>query len=399
MLRLTSIWIIAFADDLAVVGPSAIRLTRCLTRLRNVLRRFNLAISLKKTEVVTFSAGPRRNRAGFTVRIGETIVAPAMCFKYLGVTISSGGQLHTHQRAVFSRAKVSAYEVGKLLRKLDVTNLGRLSSYMQAFVDSQFYGLELLPMHAALDVETARKLFVCTCFDLPPSTTRNLTYVLFSVYPAMYMLIRRRAVFYQRATTHDLTCVREAFLFDMCQLYPHQLSWTLQLVQMFQSIGVDIRHDVASFPRHLESFCENVCDPDIVSFLFVQNCEDKTLSFFRLMPDFRTLLSFRKFLTTKRADTQNFLLLFLTSGFRWRFFIDSGRGSSCPKCGCGFWSWEHFLSCPCFPVRMSVPEFTAMTILGAWDEILAHIKRVSMLWLESFDAVTVAIPSTRINHL
>jgi hypothetical protein len=85
---------------------------------------------------------------------------------------------------------------------------------MQAFVDSQFYGLELLPMHAASDVESARKLFVCTCcFEVPPSTLRNLTYALF---PAMFTLIKRHAVFFKRATGHDIDCVRKPFFFFTC---------------------------------------------------------------------------------------------------------------------------------------------------------------------------------------
>lgn len=395
--RLASVWIIAFADDLAVICPSAVRLSRCLTRIRDALRRLRLEISLKKTEVVTFATGPRRAR--FTVRIGETIVAPAMSFKYLGVTISAGGQLQTHQRAILSRAKVSAYEVGKLMKRLDITNIGRLTSYMQAFVDSQFYGLELLPMHVARDIDIARKLFVCTCFNLPTSTSRNLTYALFPVLPAMYMLIKRRAVFYKRALNHDLSCVQEAFLFDMCQLYPHHLSWTLQLTQMFQAIGVDFTHDIASYPRHLDLFHETMTDPDLVSFIFIQNSDDKTLSFFRLMPDARVSASFRAFLSRRQAACQCFLLLFLTSGLRWRFFKETRRGSSCPKCGTRFWSWEHFLSCPCFPVRVSVPEFVAMVVLGAWDEILTHIRRVCILWLESFDASLLGISCSDVSGL
>jgi hypothetical protein len=285
------------------------------------------------------------------------------------------------------------------MRRLDITNLARLTSYLQAFVDSQFYGVELLPMHAARDIDTARKLFVCTCFDLPQCTARHLTYVLFPVYPAMFTLIKRRAVFYKRAITHDLPCVREAFLFDMCQLYPHNLSWTLQLLQMVQAIGINLQHDIASFPRVLDEFHDTVSDPDAVAFLFVKNTEEKTLSFFRLFPDVATAISFRKFISMRSVSCQNFLLLFLSSGLRWRFFIDSRRGSTCPKCGAGFWSWEHFFSCPCFPVRVSVPEITAMAVLGAWDEILSHVRRVSLLWLDSFDANLLLTSGASVAHV
>jgi hypothetical protein len=319
-----------------------------------------------------------------------------MSFKYVGITISAGGQLTTHQNAVFSRAKVSAYEVAKLMRKLDIVSLSRLRCYMQAFVDSQFYGVELLPPNTARQIESTRKIYVCTCFDLPTHTASKLTYALFPVLPEMFTLLKRRASFYQRAIEHDLPCVREAFLFDMSHLFPHRTSWTQQLLEMFLVIGVDLRSDIASFPRHLREFSDTMTDAELVCFNFIQFSEEKTFSFFRLMPEVSCATSFRSFLSTRNARCQNFFLLFITSGLRWRFFLDPQRGQACPHCGNCFWSWEHFLSCPMFPVRVSVPEFTAMIVLNVWDEILTHVRRVTLLWLESFDRSELALNSADI---
>jgi hypothetical protein len=319
------------------------------------------------------------------VRIGGDLVSPAQSFKYLGITISADGKISTHQRAMFSKAKVSAYEVAKLLRRLEIVDISRLKSYMLVFVDSQFYGIELFPMHAAQQLDSARKLFLCVCFDLPPCTAKNLVYAIFPCLPGVYTLIKRRASFYKRSNEHDLSCVRDAFLFDLCQLYPHHLSWTFQLVQMLKVIGVDIQHDVAAFPRHLDEFVLTMKDVELVCFSFIRLSDEKTLSFFRAMPDVASAASFRSFLSSRRRPSQNFLLLFLSSGFRWRFFNCSQRGSSCPMCHAGFWSWEHFLSCPFVPVRVSVPEFVAMISLSAWDEIADHVMRVSRIWLSLFD--------------
>jgi hypothetical protein len=145
---------------------------------------------------------------------------------------------------------------------------------------------------------------------------------------------------------------------------------------------------------------ESVRDHDFAAFLFVQHTDDATLSFFRLFPDVDTAKFFRCFLSGRCVECQNFLLLFLTSdGFRWRFFTDSRRGASCPKCGATFWSWEHFLSCPFFPVCCSVPEFTAITVLCAWDELLAHIRRVTLLWLGGFDSGALGISSDDVKRI
>lgn len=393
MFRLASLWIVAFADDLAVICPSAIRLSRYLTRIRGALSKLWLVVSLKKTEVVMFSGPGTRTRRPQTVRIGTDVVPSAASFKYLGVTITSKGQLTVHQKAIFSKAKVAAYEVAKLLRNLEITSLSRLASYLQAFVDGQFYGLELLPMNVSEDIDSARKLFVCTCFNLPAHTAKNLTYALFPVLPPLFLLLRRRALFYKRAQVHDLDCVREAFLFDMSQLYPHATSWTFQLHQMFQAIDIDMSNDILRFPRHLDDFSVAMSNVELVCFHVICFSEEKTLSFFRAMPTVEAAASFRAFLSSRPAPQQDFLLLFLTSGLRWRFFVQSARGASCPLCSQRFWSWEHFLSCPMCPARTSVPEFHAMIALNAWEEIVCHVKRVVILWLGYFDETETQLTS------
>ncbi len=201
--------------------------------------------------------------------------------------------------------------------------------------------------------------------------------------PSVYLLLKRRAAFYTRALVHDLECVREAFLFDMCQLFPNANSWTFQLAQIFQAIGVDTYNDISCFPRHLREFDETMTDPELICFHCIRLSDEKILSFFRIFPDVMTAISFREFLSTRKAAEQDFLLLFLSSGLRWRFFVVSGRGGSCPCCASRFWSWEHFFSCPLVPVPSSVPEISAMVVLSSWVEICTAIKCASLTWLWS----------------
>jgi hypothetical protein len=285
LFRWVSIWVIAFADDLAIASASSVRLTRCLTKLKTILQRLWLAISLKKTEVVTFtSAGQRRPRRGLPVRVGRDIVPPAQSFKYLGVTISSQGRLTVHERAVASKAKVSGFEVAKLMRRLGVRDVKRLRAYMQCFVDSQFYGLELFPLHMSQSIDASRKTFLCTLFNLPCCTAKNLVYAILPAMPSVYLMLKRRAAFYARAQIHDLECVREAFLFDMCQLYPNPISWTFQLAQIFHAIGVDASSDISCFPRHLREFDETMTDPELICFHCVRLTDEKNLIFFSIVP-------------------------------------------------------------------------------------------------------------------
>jgi hypothetical protein len=267
---------------------------------------------------------------------------------------------------------------------------------MQCFVDSQFYGLELFPLLAAEQMDTARKVYMCTLFNLPRCTAKNLVCVVFPAMPSVYVLLKRRASFYERALAHDIECVREAFLFDMCQFYPDNASWTAQLVQIFDAIGVDLRNDISSFPRHLRDFNEIMTDPEVICFHCVRYSDEKTLSFFRAFPDVLTATSFRTYLSSLRPAEQELLLLFLSSGLRWRFFISSSRGSSCPCCGTSFWSWEHFLSCPQVPVHSCVAELIALGVLSSWHEVSAVIKRTVLSWLSLFRDTDLALHSAEI---
>jgi hypothetical protein len=178
-----------------------------------------------------------------------------------------------------------------------------------------------------------------------------------------------------------------------------QGSWTYQVVQMFAQIGVDLQGDVASFPRHLADFEQNMSDPETVCFYLMKLTEEKTLSFFREMPDADCLASFRLFLSLRSTHEQNFFLLFFTSGLRWRFFTTSARGVHCPLCCSRFWSWEHFISCSLCPSRVSVPELVAMITLGRWLEIAKHAIRVSLIWCSLFCDSTLGVRRDDIENL
>lgn len=170
-------------------------------------------------------------------------------------------------------------------------------------------------------------------------------------------------------------------------------SWITQLIQLFRPIDVSIS-DVSTFPRHLSEFEAAMGDVEQICFHTISFSENKTPSLFRAMPDQTTAASFRLFLSCCKPREQNFLLLFLTSGLRWRSFQLSSRGPCCPIYQCGFWSWEHFSSCPLQPVRTSVPEFVAMVSVKC-----SHVKRVTLIWLSLFDPDELRMSMTIVDDL
>jgi hypothetical protein len=184
------------------------------------------------------------------------------------------------------------------------------------------------------------------------------------------------------AQSHDIVAVRDAFLFDSTRLYPDTASWAFQTMQMLRELGLFVT--VSNHVDLLERVNSNLTDVDQVCFDHVATSSEKTLSFFRLFRDVDMARSFRAFLSSQSEETQNFLLLFFTSGFRWRFFTRSNRGSCCPACRARFWSWEHFFSCSRVTGVTLVPRIRHMVDMAAWGDICRTTRVVTTRWKQAF---------------
>jgi hypothetical protein len=289
-----------------------------------------------------------------------------------------------------AKAKASAREVATLFDRLNIRDLARLRVYLQSYVDSQFYAVELMGLSAVNQIDAARKSFMCSFFRLPTSTAKNLLYVLFPILPSLYLLIQRRWKFYNRARTHDLSVVRDAFLFDSDVLYPNQHSWSFQTIQLLKEIGVTVDTRRMDYPRWLEEVSNDLNDVDSVCFIHVKTSTEKTLSLFRKFRTVDSARSFRSFLSSQGRDVQHFLLLFLTSGMRWRFFVSSGRGVTCPCCAHTFWSWNHFFDCPNVTAALDSDRFLTFVRNDDWNSVLRESVTVVRTWASRFDRTSLS---------
>jgi hypothetical protein len=240
----------------------------------------------------------------------------------------------------------------------------------------------LLPLPIAAEIDRARKIFTCVTFDLPTCTSRVLTYVLFPSVPPVFLLAKRRLAFYKRAQDHDLDCVKECFLFDMTFLYPHDSSWVAQTRVILEELDVTFDDRRMNFVECLEKVTSATRDVEGLCFRHVRESEDKTLSFFRIFPNPATARDFRSFLSTLPFPAQDLLILFLSSGLRWRYFQDSSRGTACPLCSCHFWSWEHFLQCRLTQLRSTLYlETQNAAFHGDWSGLVCIVRFVLGSWL------------------
>ncbi len=187
----------------------------------------------------------------------------------------------------------------------------------------------------------------------------------------------------------------------MTYLYPHHSSWTAQFSVILKELGLLTMDDRRmNFVELGEKAVRATVDVEDLCFRHVRASEDKTLSFFRLFQNAATARDFRTFLSSRPAATQDFLILFLSSGMRWRFFRDSGRGKQCPKCECHFWSWEHFFLCPALTLDGTLfQEFLSAAREGDWEGIADRIRSTVILWASLFRPEEVCFTSDDVNSL
>lgn len=180
----------------------------------------------------------------------------------------------------------------------------------------------------------------------------------------------------------------------MSFLYPHQSSWTRQTAIILEELNISFDERRMNFVEGLDKAARATVDVELLCFRHVMCSTEATLSFFRIFPDPATARDFRTFLSSQAPEAQVLLILFLSSGLRWRFFRDSSKGHRCPLCSWSFWSWEHFLQCPAVPLRLTLfLEFSSAAFHGDWLGLAAGIKDVLLSWCSALAGQSLLFPA------
>jgi hypothetical protein len=186
----------------------------------------------------------------------------------------------------------------------------------------------------------------------------------------------------------------------MTFLYPHASSWTAQTIVILQDLGIHVdtrRLNVADCLVKAVAATRNVED---LCFDHVATSQEKTLSFFRIFPHAATARDFWNFLSNLRAEVQDFLILFLSSGLRWRFFRTPSRGGKCPLCPCSFWSWEHFLQCRVTNQRSTLfLEVSHAAFDGNWLGVVEAIRDTMTVWITLFASDDICFTKVEIDEM
>ena len=98
--------ICCYADDVVLISEDEDNLQRLLFRFQNIAEKFNMAISIEKTQSLTVNKEPKRCK----LAANNQSIEQVMNFKYLGVNITSSRNLKKEVKAQTNRATmISGY--------------------------------------------------------------------------------------------------------------------------------------------------------------------------------------------------------------------------------------------------------------------------------------------------
>jgi hypothetical protein len=383
VLRLGDIWLIAYADDLIILSLDHAILSAALAKLFTTLADFNLIMSLIKTETMTFS--PPRVRSvipnqSFTLH--GSVLANVDVFKYLGVFVCSRWNWSNHVNEMSGRAEAAAAELHRILERLEVRDVRRTTAFYRSLVESQWYGLELMPLQAVTEIEAIRARFVKRLFDLPRSTANVISQVIFDLWPAAFEALLRRLTFLRSMMNHDLAATRDSFAFDRLILFREHQGWHYECFLIYRSLFLHTtihNFDFEAVMCRLEALTRS---KDDFLFILLKESEETTIGPFRCFASACVLASFREMLSRVSRQTASMVLIFCSSGLRFRFF--SHPAILCPVCRRP-WLTEHLFKCDAVEQLLawnaiSYESFCLAMRNGAWGQVIGVIVEVLRVW-------------------
>ncbi len=385
-IRGNEIWLLAFADDLVVLSPSRKKLARSIRLLDREFRKFNLEMSLTKTESMTFLPRSGRrlaHRSPPPITVRSIALKQVSSFKYLGVSIDEYGSIQPHVDLVSQKAMLSSKKTADILTNLAITDLNRLKCYFNAFVQAQFYAVEILPPSVSSHIQQARSSFFRAIFKLPRNTPNDLFYAIFPSFTPEILCLKRRLTFFRRALRHDLACVPAGLIFDLMVMYKRTCGWLYESFLFHRSIKSSISFANFDFEDDVQRLIDLLLSESTFSYHYILHSSGDCLSFFRLFPSEKASHLFRRALSQLHHSEQHVVLCFASSQLRWTMTTPSCV--SCPLCYRAPWLWEHFLLCPVLASSLAsrginFDSFKHAILTSSWEEVFSTVANLLLVW-------------------
>lgn len=165
------IYVLMFADDLAILAEEEIDLQKMLKTLEKWARRNKMEVNTEKTKVMTFRKGGRKKKHKVVWKYGETALEEVAEFNYLGFWFRSKMQYNTHTRKVAGKLRQLINKAWGEARRAGISNLERKLFLMDMTVKAgAMYGVEIWGWQRREMIEKVQARYVKASMGLPRNT-------------------------------------------------------------------------------------------------------------------------------------------------------------------------------------------------------------------------------------
>jgi hypothetical protein len=166
------VYYFAYADDLSLLSCNLSKVNETLNALHAILPEYGMSMNAAKTCWMPFFPVGSRFRvelpSPFGVQVESDWIKCVDKFPYLGymmnIFLGSNDHVARKRDLMFTAARCT----GRLVRRLEITNLNTIRTFFFSFIASQQYGVSVIKFQEQ-DFLRAAKIFLCTTFCLPDS--------------------------------------------------------------------------------------------------------------------------------------------------------------------------------------------------------------------------------------
>jgi len=131
--------ILAYADDIVLLGNTRKEVTCSASKLIEARKNMGLCIKEEKTKLMILS---RRNLDQANLKVESMSFEKVDNFKYLGVTINSSNNIHREIKEIFSNGNRCYFSINKLLRSKLLSRKSKTTLYTIYLRPILTYGCE-----------------------------------------------------------------------------------------------------------------------------------------------------------------------------------------------------------------------------------------------------------------
>lgn len=372
-----AVYYLVFADDLVLLSGNLRKLELVSNELVQVLSPLGMQVNAGKTKWLAFL--PERVSDVIIhylpqLKFQGTYLENVETFRYLGFDMEWDLSKKQHQMRREELQSLASKCMGRLMKRLEVTNFRSLRSYYMTLVRSQLYSLTF-SVFSEDEYERAQKLFVQNAFSLPPSFPIHLSCFLLDLPSFHISVFDARSKFISRLARTGSIASLAAMALDREELFPLSDGWNHEFTNLLQQL-VDLSDVDFLNPAEVGELRGKLVAGVMTRRIqkFQGSSASIVLEFF---PEGRMPHSFSTFLGNLPFESVRILLVFMANLFPYTYFRCTKK--ACPFCS-GQISSKHFFSCPHTPPpyndwSLLVSKFEEGDFWGAIDRIFLTLQR------------------------